>query len=150
MHFFLTPWFLEVFPSVATNMPKCIVHLLVGRKLSLWQINGTRMKLYLFYLNVMGFLPKWLWTDPNNRSRVSLIIHWNKLTSTWDRQSPTHRCIMPLREPSVRPIRVHRVKLFVLDIPRSYGITVLNWKTLLVQIIPLTYIWLMVTYHKLS
>ena len=58
MHCFLTPRLLELFQSVEKNMPKRIVHILVGLELSLWQRKGTSMKLYIFYLSVMQFLPK--------------------------------------------------------------------------------------------
>ena len=148
--FFLKPWLLEAFPRVATNMPKYMAHLLDGRNLSLWQRNGTRMKLYLFYLTVMEFLPKWLLTKPNNRSWVSLIRNLKKLTTTWYRQSPTLYGLMPLRGPSMILRKVHHVKWFLLYLPISHGIIILNWKPWFVRIMNLKYICLMVKYHKLS
>ena len=111
---------------------------------------GTHIKLYLFCSNVIKFLPKWLRTEPKNRYWLSLIRNWKKLNSTWDRQIPNHCGLMLLREPSVRLRRVHHVKWFVLDIPRSYGITFLNWKAWFAKILPLESIQSMVKYHKLS
>ena len=44
MYCFLTPQLMEVFPSMETNMPKYMVHILVSLKLSLWH---TALEIYM-------------------------------------------------------------------------------------------------------